>query len=83
MRSLKYGEFFQSQVDDLELHVPGIRNSIVSLAAALLKDPEIGAKVREIPPQWFIPLPDIAPSPLGISYIFDETEVRLLSIWIS
>jgi hypothetical protein len=83
MRSLVHDDLFARQLSDLELHIPGVRAAISGLARALCTDPELGTKIREIPPTWFVPLPDVAEQPLGISYVFDETRVKLLSIWIS
>ena len=83
MRKAIHDELFVHQLSELELHVPGIRQAVAGLALKLRKNPEHGTKVQEYPPLWFVPLPDVAKRALGISYVFDETHVLLLSIWIS
>jgi hypothetical protein len=39
--------------------------------------------VRNDPPVWFVPTPDIIQRPLCASYTFDDEKVVLLSLWVS
>ena len=83
MRKVIHDDLFAHQLSELEIHVPGIRQAVAGLTLKLRKSPEHGTKVQEFPALWFVPLPDVAQRPLGISYVFDETHVLLLSIWIA
>jgi hypothetical protein len=83
MRKVIHDDLFAHQLSELELHVPGIRQAVSGLTLKLRNDPEHGTKVQESPPLWFVPVPDVAKRALAISYVFDETHVLLLSIWIS
>ena len=83
MRKLTYDNLFASQLADLELHIPRIRQSLIGLIFALRKDPESGTKLRKDAPVWFMPLPDLIERPLGITYTFNDECIILLSIWIA
>jgi hypothetical protein len=82
MRKLVFDDLFSRQLGDLELHVPGIRAALTGLTYTLRTNPEFGTKLVDDPPFWFVPLPDVAQRALGVTYIFDDDQIRLLSIWI-
>ena len=83
MRRLNYDDLFASQLADLKLHIPSIRKALAGVSFVLRKNPELGVKLREDAPVWFVPLPDLIERPLGITYTFNDGCVTLLSIWIS
>ena len=83
MRKLFLTPEFANQLADLELQVHEIRMALRGLTRRLQRNPEFGEQLEENPDRWFVAIPDIAPRPLGIAYSFDDSQVVLLSIWIS
>jgi hypothetical protein len=83
MRKLSWTDEFATQLADLELHVPEIKTALRGLKGRLQRNPEFGEQLEEDPGRWFVAITDIASRPLGIAYSFDDSQVVLLSIWIS
>jgi len=83
MRKIFQTAEFSAQVADLEEHGTRVRDFLRALKAKLQRNPEFGTKVRDDPPLWFVPTPDIIQQPLCASYTFDDDRIILISLWIS